>query len=117
LAFFGTDLERQFISFSREDHSYQILREIAHLVFFFSSGVFIPPLTHTPGINALQSDRPWPPANGFSFATWVRLEEVCQNYRRQSFIIVVVKPRFFSLFLVYNCDSSTLTSINTRFFL
>ena len=41
-----------------------------------TSGLVIPALAHIPGPNALPTDRPWPPANGFSFATWMRIENV-----------------------------------------
>jgi hypothetical protein len=44
-----------------------------------SSGLLLPVLTHIPGINALSSDRPWPPNNGFSFSCWIRLEEVAEQ--------------------------------------
>eukprot|EP00042_Codosiga_hollandica_P047251 m.509842 g.509842 ORF g.509842 m.509842 type:complete len:3508 (+) comp57411_c0_seq1:30-10553(+) len=44
-----------------------------------ATGLFLPALTHVPGLRALPSDRAWPPANGITLATWVRIDAISEQ--------------------------------------
>ena len=86
-----------------------------------NAGLFLPAITHVPGINALPTDRPWPPQNGFSLIFWVRLDEVadqpanlftlfCSGDPETRLLSVTFEPKSYQL-TVTTTETVTFTSM------